>query len=120
MTRRRGQITAGNGSYAPDAQRGRRCILSDVNARSAASGTHRTGAAGLRNPLATARPGLDYLRSAFVAEWHQHGSLGSGPAAQAYAQAVAGTPEATTDDAAIARWIGARFAASAERAMLAN
>ena len=75
-----------------------------MTARPAAVG-HAAGArTSLRRPLATARPGLDYLRSAFVARWDAAGASASGDIAAAYLQAAAGTPDLDADLAAVARW----------------
>lgn len=59
----------------------------------------------LRRPLATARPGLDHLRAAFVLEWESEGATGAGDLAAAYLQASAGSPDEMSELAAIARWI---------------
>lgn len=76
-----------------------------VNAyRVAARPAVASSSTGLRRPLATARPGLDYLRAALVAEHDAVGTGGVGDLAAAYLQASSGTPDATCDLAAVARW----------------
>ena len=75
-----------------------------MNARPATTRTVGAPRPALRRPLATARPGLDYLRAAFVAEWDAAGIAGVGDLAPAFLQAAGDTPEAVSDIAAIARW----------------
>ena len=58
----------------------------------------------LRRPLATARPGLDFLRDAFIATWEACGITGVSELAPAYVHAAQGTPEAQSAHAAVARW----------------
>jgi hypothetical protein len=99
-------VTTGNRPYAPDARAGARVILSFVHTRrtdtaTATATTHRTI---LRRPLATARPGLDFLRAAFIATWEACGITGVGELAPAYVHAAQGTPEAQSAHVAVARW----------------
>ena len=75
-----------------------------MNARPATTRPAGAARTALRRPLATARPGLDYLRSAFVAEWDAAGIVGVGDLASAFLQATQGSPDATSDHAALARW----------------
>ena len=75
-----------------------------MNAQRVDTTTVRAQRAPLRRPLATARPGLDYLRAAFVAQWEALGATGAGELALAYLQAAEGTPEVGSDVAAVARW----------------
>jgi len=88
-----------------------------VTAPSAHTATVRTG---LRRPLATARPGLDHLRAAFIRQWEAEGSDGAGHLAGAYLQAADGTPDEDGDYAAVARWAHRRHLVSRHRAVAAN
>lgn len=72
-----------------------------------------------RRPLATARPGFDYLRSAFLAAWASGGTAGAGELATAYVQSATGTHEATSDYVAVARWVERLHARSPRRHLLA-
>ncbi len=66
-----------------------------------------------RRPLATARPGLDYLRSAFIAAWESGGATCAGDLAGAYAQAAQDSDDRRDDPYLdVARWIGRRQARS--------
>lgn len=76
-----------------------------VNSHGAERIQHQGPRTLLRRPLATARPGLDHLRDAFVLRWELDGTTGAADLADAYLQACAGTPDEGSDLAAIARWI---------------